>query len=196
MGETASRIGNFYLSVAARTVVLAERYLRYTRMLCNQEWPHRPDGLVVKPFISNAKGHGSNGWDCIGLACNTPGRQYLVSVGSQYHPPPSPPPPPSKKKKFCQTVGKHTHSHIHTLSLSHNYARSHIFTARPHTHLSSSYLSRSLVHRRGTTVDFTTSFLHSSRSQLSVGGYSIQGSLMLSSHRFLCLPLSAYLSSL
>ena len=55
-----------------------------------------------------------------------------------------------------------------------------------------SYLSRSLADRWGTTVDFTTSFLHSLR--FSAFGSSIfysrpVHSLMLSSHHFLCLPL-------
>ena len=55
-----------------------------------------------------------------------------------------------------------------------------------------SYLSRSLSDRWGTTVDFTTSFLHS--SQLSAFRSMIfhsrpVHSLMLSSHHFLCLPL-------
>ena len=55
-----------------------------------------------------------------------------------------------------------------------------------------SYLSRSLADRWGTTVDFTTSFLHSSRFSAfrSMMFYSRPvHSLMLSSHRFLCLPL-------
>ena len=55
-----------------------------------------------------------------------------------------------------------------------------------------SYLSRSLADRWGTTVDFTTSFLHSSRfsafRSVMFHGRSVH-SLMLSSHRFLCLPL-------
>ena len=56
----------------------------------------------------------------------------------------------------------------------------------------STYLSRSLADRWGTTVHFTTSFLHSSR--LSAFHRSIfhsrpVHSLMLSSHHFLCLPL-------
>ena len=55
-----------------------------------------------------------------------------------------------------------------------------------------SYLSGSLADRWGTTGDFTTSFLHS--SQLSAFRSVIfhsrpVHSLMLSSHRFLCLPL-------
>ena len=58
--------------------------------------------------------------------------------------------------------------------------------------LSSSYLSRSLADRWGTTVDFTTSFLHSSRfsafRSVMFHGRPVH-SLMLSSHRFLCLPL-------
>ena len=55
-----------------------------------------------------------------------------------------------------------------------------------------SYLSRSLIDRWGTTVDFTTSFLHSSRlSTFRCGIFHSRPvhSLMLSSHRFLCLPL-------
>ena len=55
-----------------------------------------------------------------------------------------------------------------------------------------SYLSRSLADRWGTTVDFTTSFLHSSRfsALLSMIFHSRPvHSLVLSSHRFLCLPL-------
>ena len=55
-----------------------------------------------------------------------------------------------------------------------------------------SYLSRSLADRWGTTVDFTTSFLHSSRfsafRSVMFHGRPVH-SLMLSSHRFLCLPL-------
>ena len=56
-----------------------------------------------------------------------------------------------------------------------------------------SYLSCSLVDRLGTTVDLTTSFLHS--SQFSAFRTSIfhsrpVHSLMLSSHRFLCLFIS------
>ena len=54
-----------------------------------------------------------------------------------------------------------------------------------------SYLSRSLADRWGTTVDFTTSFLHSSRFSAfrSIIFHSRPvHSLMLSSHRFLCLP--------
>ena len=58
--------------------------------------------------------------------------------------------------------------------------------------LVSIYLSHSLADRWGTTVDFTTSFLHSSwfsafRSVMFHG--RPVHSLMLSSHRFLCLPL-------
>ena len=55
-----------------------------------------------------------------------------------------------------------------------------------------SYLSRSLADRWGTTADFTTSFLHSSRfsafRSMMFHSRPIH-SLMLSSHRFLCLPL-------
>ena len=54
------------------------------------------------------------------------------------------------------------------------------------------YLSRSLADRWGTTVDFTTSFLHSSLFSAfrSMMFHSRPvHSLMLSSHRFLCLPL-------
>ena len=55
-----------------------------------------------------------------------------------------------------------------------------------------SYLSRSLADRWGTTVDFTTSFLHSSRfsafRSVMFHGRPVH-SLMLFSHRFLCLPL-------
>ena len=57
---------------------------------------------------------------------------------------------------------------------------------------SSSYLSRSLADRWGTTVDFTTSFLHSSRFSAfrsAMFHWRPVHSLMLSSHRFLCLPL-------
>ena len=55
-----------------------------------------------------------------------------------------------------------------------------------------SYLSCSLANHWGTTIDFTTSFLHS--SQFSAFCSMIfhsrpVHSLMLSSHRFLCLPL-------
>ena len=55
-----------------------------------------------------------------------------------------------------------------------------------------SYLSRGLADRWGTTVDFTTSFLHSSRFSTfrSMMFHSrLVHSLMLSTHRFLCLPL-------
>ena len=55
-----------------------------------------------------------------------------------------------------------------------------------------SYLSRSLADGWGTTVDFTTSLLHSSRLSAfrSMMFYSKPVHfLMLSSHRFLCLPL-------
>ena len=55
-----------------------------------------------------------------------------------------------------------------------------------------SYLSCSLADRRGTTVDFTTSFLHSSRFSAFLSMIFQSGpvhSLMLSSNRFLCLPL-------
>ena len=54
------------------------------------------------------------------------------------------------------------------------------------------HLSRSLADRWGTTADFTTSFLHSSRFSAfrSMLFHSRPvHSLMLSSHRFLCLPL-------
>ena len=54
------------------------------------------------------------------------------------------------------------------------------------------HLSRSLANRWGTTVDFTARFLHSSRFSAfrSMMFHSRPGhSLMLSSHRFLCLPL-------
>ena len=55
-----------------------------------------------------------------------------------------------------------------------------------------SYLSRSLADRWGTTGDFTTSFLHSSRFS-AFRSVIFQSrpvhSFMLSSHRFLCLPL-------
>ena len=56
----------------------------------------------------------------------------------------------------------------------------------------SSYLSRSLADCWGTTLDFTTSFLHSSWFSAfhSIIFHSRPvHSLMLSSHRFLCLPL-------
>ena len=56
----------------------------------------------------------------------------------------------------------------------------------------SSYLSRSLADRWGTIVDFTTSFLHSSRfSAVRSMIFHLRPvhSLMLSSHHFLCLPL-------
>ena len=56
----------------------------------------------------------------------------------------------------------------------------------------SSYLSRSLANRWGTTADFTTSFLHSLRFSAfrsSIFHSRPVHSLMLSSHRFLCLPL-------
>ena len=56
----------------------------------------------------------------------------------------------------------------------------------------SSYLSRSLADRWGTTIDFTTSFLHSSRFSAfcsSIFHSRPVHSLILSSHRFLCLPL-------
>ena len=55
-----------------------------------------------------------------------------------------------------------------------------------------SYLSCSLADRWGTTVDFTTSFLHSSRFSdfcCIIFHSRPVHSLMLSSHRFLCLPL-------
>ena len=55
-----------------------------------------------------------------------------------------------------------------------------------------SYLSRSLADCWGTTVDFTTSFLHSLRFSAfrsSIFHSRPVHSLMLSSHRFLCLPL-------
>ena len=55
-----------------------------------------------------------------------------------------------------------------------------------------SYLFRSLADRWGTTVDFTTSFFHSSRfSAFRSMIFHLRPvhSLMLSSHRFLCLPL-------
>ena len=56
----------------------------------------------------------------------------------------------------------------------------------------SSYLSRTLADRWCTTVDFTTSFLYSSRFSAfrsSIFHSRPVHSLMLSSHRFLCLPL-------
>ena len=59
--------------------------------------------------------------------------------------------------------------------------------------LSYSYLSRSLADRWGTTVDFTTSFLHSSWFSAFCSKMFHSRpvhSLMLFSHRFLCLPLS------
>ena len=55
-----------------------------------------------------------------------------------------------------------------------------------------SYLSRGMADRWGTSVDFTTSFLHSSRFSAfrSMVFHSRPVHyLMLSSHRFLCLPL-------
>ena len=55
-----------------------------------------------------------------------------------------------------------------------------------------SYLSRSLADLWGTTVDFTTSFLHFSRFpafRSMIFHSSPVHSLMLSSYRFLCLPL-------
>ena len=55
-----------------------------------------------------------------------------------------------------------------------------------------SYLSRSLADRWGITAHFTTSFLHSSRfSAFRSSTFHLRPvhSLMLSSHRFLCLPL-------
>ena len=61
-----------------------------------------------------------------------------------------------------------------------------------HLSLSSLHLSGSLADCWGTTVHFTTSFLHSSRFSAfrSMIFHSVPvHSLMLSSHRFLCLPL-------
>ena len=58
-----------------------------------------------------------------------------------------------------------------------------------HLHLR---LSRSLADRWGTTVDFTTNFLHSSRFSAFCSMMSHSRSVhfsMLSSHPFLCLPL-------
>ena len=58
--------------------------------------------------------------------------------------------------------------------------------------ISSYHLPRSLADRWGTTVDFTTSFLHSSRFsafRLMMFQSRPVHSLMLSSHRFFCLPL-------
>ena len=60
------------------------------------------------------------------------------------------------------------------------------------TNKQTSHLSRSLADRWGTTVDYTTRFLHSSRFSAfrSMIFHSRPfHSLMLSSHRFLCLPL-------
>ena len=77
-----------------------------------------------------------------------------------------------------------THTHTHT----HEYID--IINQRPSA--AAIYLSRSLADRCGTTVDFTTSFLHSSRfsafRSVMFHGRPVH-SLMLSSHRFLCLPL-------
>ena len=61
--------------------------------------------------------------------------------------------------------------------------------------LSISYLSRSLAGRWGTTVDFTTSFFHSSRFSAfrsSIFHSRPVHSLKLSFHPFLCLCLSVY----
>ena len=63
---------------------------------------------------------------------------------------------------------------------------------RNHHFFFSSYLSRSLADRWGTTVDFTTSFLHSSwfsAFHSTIFHSRPVHSLMLSSYRFLCLPL-------
>ena len=60
------------------------------------------------------------------------------------------------------------------------------------TRLPSPYLSHSLADRWGTTVDFTTSFLHFLRFSAfrsSILHSKPVHSLMLSSHHFLCLPL-------
>ena len=65
-------------------------------------------------------------------------------------------------------------------------------TVRPIEFILISYQSCSLADRWGATVDFTTSFLHSSRFSAfrSMMFHSRPvHSLMLSSHRFLCLPL-------
>ena len=51
-----------------------------------------------------------------------------------------------------------------------------------------SHLSCSAVDRWGTTVDFTTCFLHSAFRRMIFHSRPVH-SLMLSSHRFLCLPL-------
>ena len=62
-----------------------------------------------------------------------------------------------------------------------------------------SYLSLSLADCWGTTVDFTTSFLHSSRFSAfrrSILHPRPVHSLMLSSHRFLCLRTSKKISRL
>ena len=69
----------------------------------------------------------------------------------------------------------------------------HIVYGHMLTYLISSYLSRSLADLCGTTVDFTTSFLHSSQFSAfhSMMFHSRPvHSLMSSSHCFLCLPLS------
>ena len=67
-----------------------------------------------------------------------------------------------------------------------------VFVAYSKTDIFLSHLSRSLADRWGTTVDFTTSFLHSVRftafRSIMFHGRPVH-CLMLSSHRFLCLPL-------
>ena len=64
-------------------------------------------------------------------------------------------PPWHDRQVNTQTVCGHAHARagLHTVQ----------YRRRPANCTSLSYLSRSLVDRWGTTVDFTTSFLHSSR---------------------------------
>ena len=110
-------------------------------------------------------------------------------TNSPLPPPPPPPPPPLPP---CWASGKATASRAADLGSWVPFLPSLWFLFRAESYLILSYLSRSLADRWGTTVDFTTSFLHSSRFSAfrSMIFHSRPvHSLMLSSHRFFCLPM-------
>ena len=67
--------------------------------------------------------------------------------------------PVETNASFVIIVQTHTHKHTHTHTLIHSCSNSHTFILSLSYFLT--YLSRSLADRWGTTVDFTTSFLHS-----------------------------------
>ena len=90
----------------------------------------------------------------------------------------------------CKKIVSGDQSVKYPLLLAGMWSCREINTLKTHPHLHP-HLSCSLADRWGTTIDFTTNFLHSSRfvafCSMMFNSRPVH-SLILSSHRFLCLP--------